>query len=200
MFKNKKVVLIVLSIMLVLITGSLAFSKSKYEAMGEAVKLQSEKSQILIATVNGTPITSNDIEKNFIRSSKLESPPKTKEQIFDRKVKYIVVVQEAKRLNLYPSDEEVKDFLSQLQEQFSNDENLNKPVNEYLNGLGLSEDEYFKEHFEGYREKIAYGNLMKYVTKDIEGTNDEMNKVFNEYVNDLVNKAEIQLLDPSYIK
>ncbi|PHJ39505.1 hypothetical protein P378_03010 [Desulforamulus profundi] len=195
MLKYSKTISILVVLVFVFASSAFAFSQNKFEILGKEISgIKQNNKSALIAKVNGQEIYEADIDKDIIRGKILDSRI-SKKQALERKIRYLVVVQEAKEQNLVPSDETVHSFIEDLRKRISEDEVASREFASYLKGIGLTEEEYFESHFEGYKEKLTYGNLMHKIRDKAEGSHEEKNLEFEVHVDTLVNNAEIEIVE-----
>lgn len=119
-------------------------------------------------------------------------------------IRKMVVGQEAAYRKIQPSQEEIDTHLKEQKEYFE----TNEAMQSYAKAVGMTKEEYFAQ-----LQESAYGTFQKGALKDLilspqkeqfltesdeRGLNfyDVQNEHWEEYVDDLIRKASIEILDP----
>lgn len=194
----KKIIVIAICLSLAMLTASSAFSDSKYRKIGKSELAISAEKDIVIAKVNGVPINNARIERQLMRAEMLGSP-KSKKQIIDREIKIKSVIYEAKKLDLYPDNKQTELFINDIKNNFNVNEEAKSQFIDYLNGLGKTEEEYFKEHYDGYADMLAFNKLYEKITENETDVNKKA-EIWENYMNELVSKANIDILSSSHFQ
>jgi len=157
--------------------------------------------------VNGHPITKKSIEHQKILSEEIPNVVSLKKSIISM-VRMKVVQVEAIRKKVQPSQDKIDDYLKMNRDILENVPLGTESTIYYIEGLGMTKEEYLKE-----LEESAYNIFQREALYDpIEESQKE--KVWDEaekrgvkvsvvskeyyerYVNGLVRKAKIEILDP----
>ncbi|MBE0447030.1 MAG: hypothetical protein IBX64_02825 [Actinobacteria bacterium] len=115
------------------------------------------------------------------------------------------MVKEAKNRGIKVTDSEVKDFIKKMRASMAQMPDEEKQFfNDYLQGLGMSEDEFWssKEVFNGYKKGLYIGRLREQFMKDA-NTSEEIRKAnseFEKFENNLVEGTKIEIVDPDIFK
>lgn len=125
------------------------------------------------------------------------------QEIFDRYVKQKLLLQEANRLGISVEEEEISAFTKQRMDLINNDPTLKKQLEDYLDGAGISMDEYIKLSNEASEQQLLYDKLTEAKKGDFSAetaveTQDEsgtIQKNMDLYAAQLRNEADIEIVD-----
>lgn len=125
------------------------------------------------------------------------------QEIFDRYVKQKLLLQEANRLGISVGKEEISAFTKQRMDLINNDSTLKKQLEDYLDGAGISMDDYIKLSDEASEQQLLYDKLVEVKKKDFPAetlveTQDEsgsIQKNMDLYADQLRNEADIEIVD-----
>lgn len=98
-----------------------------------------------------------------------------------------VALSEAIRLGLEPSQEDLDRYLEGIEMVFEQDTDRESNIFGFIDGRGITKEEYIKEQKENMYSALLRNELKKSLP---EGTD------YEEYLDKLVAKADIQILDP----
>ena len=123
----------------------------------------------------------------------LQNDTENEESILNKRIRSIVIYNEAKRLGLEADYEEAYQIAKNAYDatKAQNDENYALLV-DYMKKLKFSEDEYIELITETYQNLMTQSNLYSNFIKDKTGTDEEFNEMFELYVEDLIKKAKIE--------
>lgn len=187
------------------VVGNEYFDQKIDEFLDVTSSFENTDEMTVVATVNGTKIYKETIDflvsgyqfsqGNLAQQTGGEAysiDVPTREEIIAEQIKQTVVLQEAKRLGLeanydeaYKSAKESYDMAKEI-----DDENY-KLILAYMKKRKLSEEEYLKLISQSYQNSFTRNNLYKYFVKDKQGTDEELKRQFNVYVEQLVDDAKI---------
>lgn len=186
----------VLMIISILVGIGIAGSVTKDFTLGSKIKEieESKKYQQIVAEVDGHPIKESDLLKVTAAA-----------EVFGRErsirdglrfwIEYYAVEKEAKRLNTWPSNEEVENYIASLQKDIDSDPEASKQIMEYLKGRGISKDEYQKLYFQEYAHLLALSNLRQWFIKEHPAEAKKQEAVFQEYLQELAKKVPVKIFD-----
>jgi len=171
-----------------------------------AAKEVNEGEKTVIAIVNGKEIYQETIDflafgeelsqKNttsLITSSDNKDASKEKDEILQKQIRNAVVLSEAERLGLTASYSDAEKYTKEnyeLVKQIGGD--TYKIIKDYMQEMGLTEEEYLKKSTETNRKMLTRANLYDNFVKEKTGTNEELLTAYEEYVNKLIENAEIE--------
>lgn len=123
----------------------------------------------------------------------LQNDTENEESILNKRIRSIVIYNEAKRLGLEADYEEAYQIAKNAYDatKAQNDENYALLL-DYMKKLKFSEDEYIELITETYQNLMTQSNLYSNFIKDKTGTDEEFNEMFELYVEDLIKKAKIE--------
>jgi len=181
---------------------SVTLGSDNHTLLGKIYKqANTEKSQV-VAKVNGKEIKSNSIEA-MINSFELTGQKKSKKEIIEKIVIDELLLQQAEQNNIVISDEELNSVLEQLKDNFPRDEEGYKNFKNTLNGMGISEDEYWDMARPVYKKVFTIGKFKNkilrqdFLAKNTDIPEHEKNDKFEEYYlkykKDLLDKNNIEI-------
>lgn len=219
MLKKGKYLVVGILLVTILMTIAVAASgTSKWENLGFSFKdiYNDDNKNKVIAKLDGEAISKQDFDgkKIFLTYSYDREP--SSQEVMEKVVYDKVLLIEAKKLNLYPTRDETLAYMQQIKsvketaenEGIEIDEESEKIWNETLNGLEMTEEEYWKSEdtIRGYQAALAIAKLRNKLAQDW-GLSEKMFTPegiaqFEENLNNMVNerKKELKLeyLEPSY--
>ncbi len=142
--------------------------------------------------VNNQPITKREIETAIILNDHKGTPVKKTIAFF---IRTKALELEAERLGIQPSEDKLNTYLSQIRAAFKSEDTVgNELIFAYLDGMNVTIEEYLTSY-----EQVAYRLLRRgALWESIEKTGKF--KDLEEYGNELVKKAKIEILDPDIEK
>ena len=135
-------------------------------------------------------------QKNSISAIGDTNSNSDKNSILQNQIRNIVVLSEAERLGLVASYEDAKKYTIEnyeLVKQIGGE--TYETIKNYMEEIHLTEDEYLEKCTDSNRKMLTRGNLYKHFIKDKNGTNEELLKQYEDYVNELIKKADIEYMD-----
>jgi parvulin-like peptidyl-prolyl isomerase len=168
------VILIVLSI---LVIGFLIY-KMNPSILGSS-KNNTTKGTItddktLAAVVNGEPIYMSEIDKRYASLSPQLQQLYSKEVIVNQSIDELLLLQDAKKMNISVTDQDVDKEIKTIMEENGLDQ---QKLEENLQAQGWTLD-YLKDAF---RKKLYIDELIKRITIDVKVTDAEVNEYYTNY-------------------
>ncbi|MCF8012225.1 MAG: SurA N-terminal domain-containing protein [Clostridiales bacterium] len=163
--------------------------------------LQSDLGEKPVVKVFDEIITAADIEL-VRKSAKLHGKQLTKDDVVSYYVLQQAVAAEAKKLGIYPSKSETKEFIENTFEKIRNNNSIYKEVAAELKGRGVSEQEYIESRFDEYRDLLAAYKLKNHIAKEMELAKKDpakANEIYSNYLDQLVKDAEYKIIDKGYL-
>lgn len=165
----------------------------------DAVKNKDE----IMAYVNGEPVTYGDLVHmqtmiEFNNRVVGASEPADAAAAFVRLTKSKVITSVAKQEGLWPSDEQTREHIKAVRDSYSIlGGDAKKELDQFLRGLGISEDEYFNSYaFEGYRAALATGLLRAKIASKYEGmAPEEVEQRIDKEIQSMTESAEVKILN-----
>ncbi|MBE6728005.1 MAG: hypothetical protein E7562_05095 [Ruminococcaceae bacterium] len=161
----------------------------------------------VIAVVDGVEIYKENIDfmLKLNEISKENSPQQTidddiqqsevvdQQQLLNKRIRSIVIYNEAKKLGLEADYDEAYQTAKGAYDiaKEANDENYALIV-DYMERIKFSEEEYLELAAKTYQNIMTQSNLYNEFIKDKSGTEDELKALFEEYVERLIEQAEIE--------
>lgn len=201
---NKKLLYSLIVVVLVMITGGIVYAASisdKGKEIGQEVaEINKNGSEDMIATVNGTGISQKSFNSYKIMLN--QNHQYSDKEILDKMIERIVLFNKALSGGFEASDEEVVDTVAEVKSVFVQDEEQYKFLKDYLDGMGVSEDQYWGEIVpEEYKQVLSVNKLYdslrnefikNYNLTDSKEIKSKFDVYWDEYKNDMVNKAVVQ--------
>lgn len=161
-----------------------------------AIVEDSEIYQENIDMVKASETLSNKHAKEYAEKNGIDSPqstPRTDEEILNELIQNKVIYQQAEREGLLP---DYKEAYSLAEENYNliieaDDENT-EFIKKYMETLGLDKDGYIEGSAQANFALMAQNNLYKKFIEGKSGTAEELKAQFEEYVDTLVENADIQ--------
>lgn len=160
--------------------------------LGQKIKALSDDPEMnkVVIIVDGYEITKKDVEAERINSTMTNSG--TFEERVEELIRVTVLNAEAERLGILPSQDRIDNYLAQVKTGL--EEGKNDFFVGYIEGMGITQDEYFK-NIEDVTYKIFQREaLWNQVSPEGKYGN------YDDYSKYLVDKADIQILDPELKK
>lgn len=154
----------------------------------------------VVATIDGEKITKKgfDSYKLFINSGETKlSDSQILDKILDRKVIYDKAIQDG----IVATDEEINSALKTAQRVMSENHDQYEAFKDYIRGLNMTEDQYWDSVKPAYKKFVIcgkYKNTLKEKygednkIEDKTELNNKFRDYYNQYVNDLKNKAKVE--------
>lgn len=170
--------------------------KSNQHSIDEYEKIQREIANILnsesmdevIIIVNGVEITREDFETQKMLSIYNYGTFSIKEIVYSL-IKPLVINTEAERLNLKTSQDRVNQYMEGVRLALTEDKETKEFIDAYVNGRGITLEDYLKE-----QEEMAYQMFQREALYDyIEDATK--NADIDEYIYNLLKYANIQIND-----
>lgn len=170
----------------------------KYKEVGNSHKqlLEEKNSKQLnreekkVAVVNKEIIYVYELEAAVL-SNEIAGNDYTEEEILNRLIRHQVLVQKAKENGYMASDERVKLEINAIREAYKNNISYSEFINPYLDGLGMSFEEYIEYSEESLKNSIILDELKKAQTKGMEI--DEAAEYWEEFVDKCIDEADIKI-------
>ena len=170
------------------------------EWLSAAKKTKTGSPKTVVAIVDGEEISQESVDaciinEEIIRKNKGEKDPVDEKDVLNDLIRKSVSFHEAVRLGLEADYETAK---AEIEEGYritmeKNDENA-ALMRKYLQEMEMTEAEYFEEAGKVRQRSMTRNNLYLRVTEGMEGTEEEKKTAYEKYVDDLVAKADIQIL------
>lgn len=162
--------------------------REKGVSLGEKIRVLSGNPEMtnVVIVVDGYNITKKEVETERIMSTMPNSG--TFEERVEELIRVIVFQAEAERLGIFPSQDRINKLLEQSKTGL--EEGKNDFLLGYIEGMGITQDEYFEK-----LEDVSYKMFQREALWNqvcAEGEYDS----YDEYSKKLVEKANIQILDP----
>lgn len=159
----------------------------------------------VVALVEGEEVTRGDLiywqraVELGNRVSGMEEPTDAKTVFYEHIVPMKAAAALAKKEGLWPSDRETREYIAVIRSQFEMSGDAQAELEDYLTGLGMTEDEFFGEYaFEGYRQSMAMGYYSQKISAQFTGKSpDEVMALTQSHMADLGAKAQVRIVDPS---
>ncbi len=117
---------------------------------------------------------------------------KSQQEILNDIIKNTVVLQEAKSKKLTANYNEAQKYIKENYNTVMATDNENsRLLKDYMEKLNLSENEYLKKSSEAYQDTMTRGNFYNAFVKEKTGSSENIEKLYEEYVKKLVDKADI---------
>lgn len=149
-----------------------------------------------IDMVKASEALSNKQKEEYAQQNGLPVPKaseSSEEEILKQLIRQNVIYQQAENDGVLPSYE---DAYSMAEENYNiimelNNENT-EFLKDYMEALNIDENEYIKRSAESNRFLMAQNNLYKKFIEGKSGTDEELKAAFEIYVDELVEKADIE--------
>lgn len=199
MFKLKgKSLIFILCLVALAIPVTSAFASkvtSKHEVAGEISKQVLEKKCKTVMTVDNENITDKELD-----AVKTMHPEFSNEQAKDEVVCDKLVYKEALKQGIVVTSQEIDDYVKQAREMIKQDPASKQMVDDYIKGLGLTEEEYWEKAKDEYKVQLTISKyktsvedeFSKSVKKDDPQYTDKYLKFYQKKVSDLKSKAVIK--------
>lgn len=207
--QNKRVVIVALSVLLVSICGvgfAIAYSDNPWNWLGkEHAKIDNLKgTDEIVAYINGEAVSKGELifwqkmTEFGNKTSGTDEPTDAKTVFYEHVLPSKVVANAAKKQNLWPNDQETKEYIAEVRYQFELLDEAKEQLKSYITGLGLSEDEYFEEYaFEYYRRGLANGKYREKIAQQFDGKlPHEVMAQVEAHLENLKSQAQIEIVHP----
>lgn len=156
-----------------------------------------------VITVNGYAITQKDIEKKIIQGEFSESV--SEKEAIEKLIREKAIMAEAIRLGIEANQEELDAYLNRTKKAFDDDDESNEILQVYIDARGITQEAFFEElreiEYEHFREYAWWDSVKpkEKILAEAKERNIDVNDVNYEYhekyVDELVEKAKIDILD-----
>lgn len=170
------------------------------EWLSAAEKTKPGSPKTVVATVEGEEIYQETIDAAVIaKEIELENAGQTgtvdAKDVLEEQIRKTVIWQQAVKLGLEAKYEDAKAEIEEayhavMEENGKNAEFLRK----YMETMQFTEEEYLKAAAKERQYALTRGNLYLHVTEGMKGTDEEKKAAYENYVDDLVANADIQIL------
>jgi hypothetical protein len=171
----------------------------KMRSLGEKLKgkVTIENTNIVVARVNGEAVTAADwyFEKNW-EAGKAENknePAPSNEKIFNNLLKLKVVSSTARKLGLYPPDDQINAYMAD-QRKYMEKLRLEE-ITVLLKAWNISEEEYFLLMEDRFIDSLAKANwgvyLQKYLQEEEQGYAEKSPLWIDDKIISLLEQAEV---------
>lgn len=135
-------------------------------------------------------LSKENAEKNGYDASEITVD--SADKILKSIIRETVALNEAKRLKLTAKYSDAKKYITEnYNAMMSEDSENSRFMKQYLNEMNFSEKEYLKQASEAYQDTLTRTNLYNYFIKDREGTEEELKLQYEQYLDELTDKADI---------
>jgi len=192
------IMIVVLVTLMGVITSASNSNKSKESKnLGESHKvLMEEKKSIskdddskMIAKVNKVKIYSFELEA-AIQSNDLSERELSDDEVLDKLIKYEVLRQKTEELGIVVTEEEIKSEIEDIREAMINDPVIIEIMDPYLEGLGMTIEEYVEYSKESLMVNRAIDIMKDSILKDI--PEEDRDIEWDSYVNECISSSKIK--------
>lgn len=187
--KRKQIIIVLIIVSLVIgVFVSSNATTSLFSQLGKMYKENADQDveKNVLAEINGGEITEESIN-TLVDTYKLFGNDKTKEEVFEFVVTNQLLIELAKNSGIEVSEKDVKDQLALTREIINEDPKELKNMKDYIDSIGMTEDEYFeviKSEYMDYMILDIFKNtyiLKKFQDENPDLSEFEVNNRFNEY-------------------
>ena len=202
--KKKKWIIGLAVVVLLLGMGAVAaheFIHPKSDAFLDASKkAKPGQPRTVIATVNGEEISQEILDlfvinEEIIRENTGNKNPVDQKEILNELIRNTVSFQEAVRLGLEADYEaaraEIEESYRIAMEQTNSGSDF---LREYIEKMEMTEAEYLEAAGKVRQGSLTRVNLYRHYTEGMQGTDEEKKAAYEAYVDELVAKADIQMV------
>lgn len=186
---------------LLLATDSL-FNKSTIDTSSNTQQTDN-KEKTVVAVVDGKEIYQETIdflakgEEISQKNTALvtgETPTEVDtDAILQKQIRNMVVLAEAERLGLTVSLEEAEEYTRDNYELVKEIGGQNyEVILDYMEAMNMTEDEYLEKATQTNRNMLTRGKLYEKFVEGKSGTNEELTAEYEKYVEELIEKADIE--------
>jgi len=201
---NKRVLMICLISIIAILACGIGYavqSDSIAKMFGkQQAEVLSNAGDGIVATVDGEKITKKgfDTYKLFLNNSGKEV---SDQQVLDKIVDRQLIYKQAIKENVVVSDQEVANAIKMAQDTIRSDSKQYEAFKEYISGLNMSEDEYWKSVEPVYKKALTCGKYKNTLKENFKKDNkiedqSELNSKFEEFysktVKELKGKVEVK--------
>lgn len=172
----------------------------------DAAKEANDDNKTVVAIVNGKKIYKETIDflasgedifqKNSVSATDNTNSNYDNNAILQTQIRNMVVLSKAEKLGLEAGYEEAREYTIEnyeLVKQIGGE--TYEIIKDYMEEMNLTEEEYLEKCTQTNQKMITRGNLYEYFIKDKTGSNDELLKLYEEYVNELIKNADIEYIE-----
>lgn len=201
-FKNK-IIMVTCICLFVFAIGITVYASQANNTffVGQQIKeLKNNDNASVIAKVGDYNITKGYFDRYKALNSVGNSMPPDS-ALLDKLIENEVIKEQALKEGISVSDEEVNNAIEQQKQAFANDSKSSEFLKNYIQGLGISEDQYWENMKPGIKNALIRGKYlnknMELFKKDNPDINaNEFTAKFNEFyknkINDLKNSYKIE--------
>ena len=206
--KNFLILICVMSLCLLVSVGVLAdrYIDSDILKFFDAAKEVNDGENTVVAVVNGKKIYQETIDflvsgkeitlKNSTSAVSNGDISSYKNEILQEQIRNAVVLSEAERLGLIADYDEALKYTRENYELVKKiGGETYKIITDYMEEMGLTEEEYLKKSADVNRNMLTRGNLYDNFIKGKTGTNEELIAEYEQYVKELIENADIKSND-----
>lgn len=206
--KNFLILICVMSLCLLVSVGVLAdrYIDSDILKFFDAAKEVNDGENTVVAVVNGKKIYQETIDflvsgkeitlKNSTSAVSNGDISSYKNEILQEQIRNAVVLSEAERLGLIADYDEALKYTRENYELVKKiGGETYKIITDYMEEMGLTEEEYLKKSADVNRNMLTRGNLYDNFIKGKTGTNEELISEYEQYVKELIENADIKYND-----
>lgn len=206
--KNFLILICVMSLCLLVSVGVLAdrYIDSDILKFFDAAKEVNDGENTVVAVVNGKKIYQETIDflvsgkeitlKNSTSAVSNGDISSYKNEILQEQIRNAVVLSEAERLGLIADYDEALKYTRENYELVKKiGGETYKIITDYMEEMGLTEEEYLKKSADVNRNMLTRGNLYDNFIKGKTGTNEELIAEYEQYVKELIENADIKYND-----
>lgn len=206
--KNFLILICVMSLCLLVSVGVLAdrYIDSDILKIFDAAKEVNDGENTVVAVVNGKKIYQETIDflasgkeitlKNSTSAVSNGDISSYKNEILQEQIRNAVVLSEAERLGLIADYDEALKYTRENYELVKKiGGETYKIITDYMEEMGLTEEEYLKKSADVNRNMLTRGNLYDNFIKGKTGTNEELIAEYEQYVKELIENADIKYND-----
>lgn len=213
-YKKASVFLLALTGSILLILSS-AYSKKDYnlfevgrqaKEIYDLQKNSSKKAGRVALKINGDDVTFGEVAYVYWAGELMGEEELSRQEVIKRLVRNIALDREVKKRGITVSEQELQDYSSRMKELLSapGSEGIGrKGYLDFLNGLGYTEDNFWESDYakEGSQRALMAAKLREDVLEEapseIRGNNKKEWEYFEKRIDDLIEKAEVEILDES---
>ena len=196
----KKIIIALIAVISLGVIGTVGIIAKNHTTADEDKFFNSAKKykrdKTVVAVVDNEKIYKYQVD--FMQSSQRLSKETSEitvdstDKILKSIIRETVALNEAKRLKLTAKYSDAKKYITEnYNAMMSEDSENSRFMKQYLNEMNFSEKEYLKQASEAYQDTLTRTNLYNYFIKDREGTEEELKSQYEQYLDELTDKADI---------
>lgn len=145
-----------------------------------------------VAIVNKQVIYTYELEAAVL-SHELAGNSYSEEEILNKIIRNIVLVQKAEEKGYSVSNERILREINAIREGYENDSDYRELIIPYLEGLEMTFEEYLEYSKKALKESIILNEMKKEQTKGME--KEEELKYWNDFVEQCISESSIKLFN-----